>query len=77
MTPQGKVFAAATTALIVILACAGSRVPAQGATIGPVDRIFTRIGAGDDLAEGRSTFMVEMIETATIHPPPCCAISRF
>jgi DNA mismatch repair protein MutS len=54
------------TALIVILAYAGSRVPATGASLGPVDRIFTRIGAGDDLAEGRSTFMVEMIETATI-----------
>ncbi len=54
------------TALIVILAWAGSRVPATAAVIGPVDRIFTRIGAGDDLAEGRSTFMVEMIETATI-----------
>ncbi|MBM4203258.1 MAG: DNA mismatch repair protein MutS [Gammaproteobacteria bacterium] len=54
------------TALIVILAYAGSRVPATAASLGPVDRIFTRIGAGDDLAEGRSTFMVEMIETATI-----------
>ena len=54
------------TALIVILAQIGSFVPAESATIGPVDRIFTRIGAGDDLAGGRSTFMVEMNETATI-----------
>ncbi len=54
------------TALIVLLAHTGSYVPAQSATIGPVDRIFTRIGAGDDLAGGRSTFMVEMTETATI-----------
>ena len=54
------------TALIVLLAHSGSYVPAQSARIGPVDRIFTRIGAGDDLAGGRSTFMVEMTETATI-----------
>ncbi len=54
------------TALIVLLAHTGSYVPAESATIGPVDRIFTRIGAGDDLAGGRSTFMVEMTETATI-----------
>ena len=53
-------------ALIVILAHAGSWVPAAAATIGPIDRIFTRIGAGDDLARGRSTFMVEMSETANI-----------
>ncbi|MBT8053849.1 MAG: DNA mismatch repair protein MutS [Gammaproteobacteria bacterium] len=53
-------------ALIVLLAHAGSWVPAQHADIGPVDRIFTRIGAGDDLARGRSTFMVEMSETANI-----------
>jgi len=53
-------------ALIVLLAHAGSWVPARAATIGPVDRIFTRIGAGDDLARGRSTFMVEMSETANI-----------
>jgi DNA mismatch repair protein MutS len=50
-------------ALIVLLAHAGSFVPATSAVIGPVDRIFTRIGAGDDLARGRSTFMVEMSET--------------
>jgi DNA mismatch repair protein MutS len=54
------------TALIVILAQIGSFVPAAEAEIGPVDRIFTRIGAADDLAGGRSTFMVEMNETATI-----------
>ena len=53
-------------ALIVIMACAGSFVPAACATIGPVDRIFSRIGASDDLAGGRSTFMVEMEETANI-----------
>ncbi len=54
------------TALICLLAYAGSHVPARSAVLGPIDRIFTRIGAGDDLAEGRSTFMVEMIETAHI-----------
>ena len=54
------------TALIVLLAHIGSFVPAQVAILGPVDRIFTRIGAGDDLAGGRSTFMVEMTETANI-----------
>jgi DNA mismatch repair protein MutS len=54
------------TALIVLLAHIGSYVPAQQATIGPFDRIFTRIGASDDLATGRSTFMVEMTETANI-----------
>src|SRR5690348_3062769 len=53
-------------ALIVLLAHVGSCVPAAGARIGPVDRIFTRIGAGDDLARGQSTFMVEMSETANI-----------
>jgi len=53
-------------ALIVLLACIGSFVPAEAARIGPVDRIFTRIGASDDLASGRSTFMVEMTETANI-----------
>ncbi len=52
--------------LIVLLAHIGSHVPAQSARIGPVDRIFTRIGAGDDLARGQSTFMVEMTETANI-----------
>jgi len=54
------------TALIVLLACVGSFVPADAADIGPVDRIFTRIGASDDLVSGRSTFMVEMTETANI-----------
>jgi DNA mismatch repair protein MutS len=54
------------TALIILLAHAGCWVPARAATIGPIDRIFTRIGAGDDLARGRSTFMVEMSETANI-----------
>ena len=54
------------TALIVILAHIGSFVPADKLRVGPVDRIFTRIGASDDLAGGRSTFMVEMTETATI-----------
>src|SRR3972149_1665130 len=54
------------TALIVILAHIGSYVPADEASLGPVDRIFTRIGASDDLAAGRSTFMVEMTETANI-----------
>jgi DNA mismatch repair protein MutS len=54
------------TALIAILAHIGSFVPATRAVLGPVDRIFTRIGASDDLAGGRSTFMVEMVETANI-----------
>ena len=53
-------------ALIVLLAHIGSYVPAESAEIGPIDRIFTRIGAADDLASGRSTFMVEMTETANI-----------
>ena len=54
------------TALIVLLAHIGCFVPADNAQIGLVDRIFTRIGASDDLASGRSTFMVEMTETANI-----------
>jgi len=54
------------TALIVLLAHCGCFVPAKAARIGQVDRIFTRIGASDDLAGGRSTFMVEMTETANI-----------
>jgi DNA mismatch repair protein MutS len=53
-------------ALVVVLAHLGSFVPAARAEIGPIDRIFTRIGAADDLAGGRSTFMVEMTETANI-----------
>ncbi|MDP5211123.1 DNA mismatch repair protein MutS [Microbulbifer sp. 2205BS26-8] len=54
------------TALIALLAHCGSYVPAEKAKIGLLDRIFTRIGSADDLAGGRSTFMVEMIETANI-----------
>lgn len=54
------------TALIVLMAHIGSLIPAERADIGLVDRIFTRIGAADDLASGRSTFMVEMVETARI-----------
>ncbi len=53
-------------ALITLLAYVGSYVPASSATLGPVDRIFTRIGAADDLAGGYSTFMVEMMESAAI-----------
>jgi len=53
-------------AQIALLAYCGSFVPAKSATLGPIDRIFTRIGAADDLAGGRSTFMVEMTEAATI-----------
>ncbi len=53
-------------ALITLLAYVGSFVPATSAAIGPIDRIFTRIGAADDLAGGRSTFMVEMTESAAI-----------
>jgi DNA mismatch repair protein MutS len=63
------------TALIVLLAHAGSFVPAKSALIGPVDRIFTRIGASDDLAGGRSTFMVEMTEAANIlHNATACSL---
>ena len=54
------------TALIVILAYMGSYVPADKALLGPVDQVFTRIGASDDLSSGRSTFMVEMTEAANI-----------
>jgi DNA mismatch repair protein MutS len=54
------------TALIAILAHTGSYVPTDDVHIGPIDRIFTRVGAADDLAGGRSTFMVEMTETANI-----------
>lgn len=53
-------------ALISLLAYAGSFVPAEAVVLGPIDRIFTRIGAADDLAGGRSTFMVEMTESASI-----------
>ena len=54
------------TALIALLAGTGCFVPAAAARVGPIDRIFTRIGASDDLTGGRSTFMVEMTETANI-----------
>ena len=57
-------------ALITVLAHVGSYVPADAAVIGPVDRIFTRIGAADDLAGGRSTFMVEMTERPTSSTTP-------
>jgi len=53
-------------ALLVVMAQMGSFIPAQSAVIGIVDRIFTRIGAADDLSRGQSTFMVEMVETANI-----------
>ncbi|MGQ3313250.1 DNA mismatch repair protein MutS, partial [Reyranella sp.] len=53
-------------ALIAVMAQAGAFVPAKSATIGVVDRLFSRVGAADDLARGRSTFMVEMVETAAI-----------
>ena len=53
-------------ALITLLAHIGSFVPAEQATLGPVDRIFTRIGAVDDISSGKSTFMAEMVETASI-----------
>lgn len=54
------------TALIVLLAYIGSFIPADHAVVWPVDRIFTRIGAADDLASGLSIFMMEMIEIANI-----------
>ena len=54
------------TALITLLAYCGSYVPAQAAKLGPIDRIFTRIGSADDLSSGKSTFMVEMTETSQI-----------
>ncbi|KAB8318367.1 DNA mismatch repair protein MutS [Tolypothrix campylonemoides VB511288] len=63
-------------ALIVLLAHIGSFVPAASAVIGPIDRILTRIGAGDDLARGQSTFMVEMAETSYIlhHATDCSLV---
>ena len=54
------------TALIVLLACCGAFVPARSVQLGQIARIFTRIGSADDLASGKSTFMVEMLETANI-----------
>ena len=62
----GKVHISRQNALIAILAQMGSFVPAKHAHIGVVDRLFSRVGAADDLARGRSTFMVEMVETAAI-----------
>ncbi len=62
----GKSTVLRQTALIALLAQMGSFVPARRARVGVVDRIFTRVGASDDLARGRSTFMVEMTETAAI-----------
>jgi DNA mismatch repair protein MutS len=62
-------------AIIVLLAHTGCFVPASAAQIGPIDRIFTRIGSSDDLAGGRSTFMVEMTETANIlHNATHCSL---
>jgi DNA mismatch repair protein MutS len=63
---SGKSALLRQTALIVLMAQCGSFVPAQGADIGLVDRVFTRVGASDNLATGESTFMVEMNETASI-----------
>lgn len=61
-----KINVPAANALIAIMAQMGSYVPAQSATIGLVDKLFSRVGASDDLARGHSTFMVEMVETAAI-----------
>jgi DNA mismatch repair protein MutS len=63
---SGKSTVLRQTAMIALLAQVGSYVPADAATVGLVDRIFTRVGASDDLARGQSTFMVEMAETAAI-----------
>jgi DNA mismatch repair protein MutS len=63
---SGKSALLRQTALIVLMAQMGSFVPAKAARIGVVDKIFTRVGASDNLAEGESTFMVEMLESASI-----------
>ena len=63
---SGKSAILRQTALIVIMAQMGAYVPAESATIGLVDKIFTRVGASDNISSGESTFMVEMLETATI-----------
>lgn len=67
------------TALIIILAQIGSFVPADAATIGIVDKLFSRVGAKDDLFRDRSTFMVEMLETSDIlkQATPKSLVSRF
>ena len=62
----GKATYMLQVALITLLAHCGSFVPTKSACVGPIDQIFTRIGASDDLASGRSTFMVEMTEAANI-----------
>ena len=64
------------TALIALLAHIGSWVPAEEASIGPIDAIFTRIGASDDLTQGRSTFMTEMSENGQPAAQRFFAISR-
>lgn len=63
---SGKSALLRQTALIVLLAQIGCYVPAEAATIGPIDKIFTRVGASDNISQGESTFMVEMTETASI-----------
>ena len=62
----GKSTVLRQTGLIVLMAQVGSFVPAQRATVGVVDRLFTRVGASDNLVRGQSTFMVEMLEASDI-----------